>query len=192
MMRLLKRLVMLAGVVTLASSTLDAQGAPKLEFGVDLRVMSSKLDVPQAERVFSIGTPVDVRIGFVRSQPLMLETRFTFTHNGSCDASFTSFAPSLNVHGRLGDGAGLHNQMAPYLTAGLLMQMLRASNDNDSNSQTRYGLTAGAGTRIAWGTVAFRPEVFMARHFEKGELADDDFVPGEFAFGVLFGLSFYR
>ena len=185
---------LLAFAALAAAATAHAQNAPKHEFGIDLVIASVKPtsdDVPSAliPRTLLATTPLDVRIGFLAQGRMMLETRFGFSYVkvGDTDdnegGSALEFTPGLNLMFRLGKGSGLHNQMGPYFTVGGTFDISKSSGEETTKQP---GINVGLGTRIAWGSAAFRPELIFAKVFE----TDDSF--GATVFGVRLGLSFFH
>jgi hypothetical protein len=191
-MRAVRQLIGITAAGMLFAGALEAQ-TPRHEFGIDLGIASAKPD--DGERALVIGTPIDVRVGFVTASPWMLETRFSFEYIGVDEGSALSFVPGVNLLWRLGPGTGLANQMGPYVTVGGSAEYSRFSSDaaDDSESATQFGLNVGIGTRLAWGTAAFRPELFFAKVFESGDIDDDEiFLPAGTAFGLRVGISLWR
>jgi hypothetical protein len=177
----------------IAAMTLAGQAAaqrPTKEFGVDLAITSTGTDEGNSDRLLSIGTPVDVRIGFLTSPRLSIEPRFTLSYQSISDESLMEISPSFNV--LLGLGKEAHR--GPYVMAGALIDLARADfGSGDASSRTQLGFNLGFGTRIGWGdNAAFRPEVFFTKKLEKGDVFDDDYAPATTAFGVRFGISFFH
>ena len=187
-----RKLVGLAAITALSATAVEAQ-MPSHELGIDLGIASTKYDGGDG-RLLRIGTPVDVRVGFVTSSPLMFETRFSLSYTGTDDASLLAFTPGVNVLLRLGEGTGLAKQMGPYLTGGVALEYARFSTDFDdeSESATQFGVNVGVGTRLGWGTAAFRPELFFQQNFESGDELDLDHVPANSTIGVRLGISLWR
>lgn len=160
---------------------------------MDLGVTSTKRDGFDG-RILRIGSPVDVRLGFVTSRPLMLETRFRLGYTRSEDAWGLSLGPSLNLLWRLVHGSGYANQMGPYLTAGAGVEYTRVRGPatNGTQSATQLGVTLGLGSRIGWGTAAFRPELFIHRVFESHTPGDPQHVPASSTVGARLGISLWR
>jgi hypothetical protein len=179
-MRVANRLFGLVAATALIAGAAHAQGAPKLEFGLDAVLAHIKTD--GASGGFGLVTPLDVRIGFVR-QGLMFETRFRLQAQLQDGDHFYALAPSLNAILPIGARSGLHNQMGPYVTGGLGLDLLGSSG---GDSDSRLSLNVGLGTRIQAGAVALRPEAFVL-------IANEgDVLPGSTMFGVRFGLSFWK
>jgi hypothetical protein len=167
-MRVANRLFGLVAATALIAGAAHAQGAPKLEFGLDAVLAHIKTD--GASGGFGLATPLDVRIGFVR-QGLMFETRFRLNAQLQDGDHFYALAPSLNAILPIGARSGLGLD-------------LLGSSGGDSDS--RLSLNVGLGTRIQAGAVALRPEAFVL-------IANEgDVLPGSTMFGVRFGLSFWK
>lgn len=169
----------------MAAPGIAAQGAPKHEFGVDLSMASVKAE-GSSESLFALRTPVDVRIGFVSASAVMLETRFGLAYVSGGGDSQLSFVPGLNALVRLGSGSGPHNLMGAYLTGGASAQMARVSSSGTTNTQTRFAVNVGLGTRIAWGDAAIRPEAFFSQMLKKDNL------PAITSLGLRLGVSFWH
>lgn len=184
-MRAVGRVFIAAAAVAVLAAPAAAQ---RHEFGVDLAIASSKVDVPNADRVLHVLTPVDVRIGMVSGGPLSFETRFSFSYSSTDGASFLGFDPGLNLLYRLGASP----QQGLYLTGGAKVDFERVSDDDDSETDTQFGINLGVGTRMPMGSAALRLEGFYEMLLEKGSLGDDDFAPAQNAFGVRIGLSFWK
>ena len=183
-MRMVTRVsgLVVAGILTASSALAQGMGSAKHEFGVDLTIQSSKVDVDGAKRRLEVVTPVDVRLGFVTSGKLMFETRFNLSYSSSDGTSSLNFDPGINLLWRLGES----HQSGAYLTGGAKVAIARSSNDAGSETETRTGINVGIGTRKQWGMAALRPEVFYSMLMEK------DASPARSAFGVRIGLSFWH
>jgi hypothetical protein len=189
-MHALRKFLALAAVCFAAPAL--AQNNPKHEFGVDFVVGSAKADEDGSPRVLAMTTPFDVRIGFVSRGKLMFEPRFGFSYASVGDTddsegfSALEFTPGLNLLFRLGSGSGLHGQMGAYITVGGGLEIERVSGEGVSETLTQPTVNAGIGARKALGSIAFRPEAFVAKVFEK------DDAPGVTVIGVRLGLSFWN
>ena len=179
----------IAAASVVLAATAQAQ-TPRHEFGVDMGIASIKYD--GEDRFLRVAAPIDVRIGFVAASALSFETRFAFEYLRDDDASEMHLTPGINAIWKLGPGTGLANQMGPYITGGLSLEYFRESFEDESDSATQFGANIGIGTRLGWGSTAFRPELFFHKGFEKGSETDDDFIPGLTAIGVRLGVSFWR
>ena len=184
-MRIARWLSGVCCVTAMTAPGIAAQGAPKHEFGVDLSIASVKAE-GSSESLFSVQTPVDVRIGFASASTVMLETRFGFAYLSGGGDSQMLFTPGLNAILRIGSGSGPHNLMGAYLTGGAAAQVSRVSSSGTSNSETRFAINVGLGTRLAWGDAAIRPEAFFSQLFKK------DNSPAVTSFGLRIGFSFWH
>jgi hypothetical protein len=187
----MRRNTLFAAVVaaTLGAADAEAQKAPTKEFGVDVVLSSTGFDGGES-RVTRFNAPFDVRIGFLNDSPLSIEPRFAFSWAANENQSLLTFTPSLNMLFRISNGVGVNKHMGGYLALGALMDLERYSFEGTLSSEddtaTQFGVTLGAGTRIEWGTAAFRPELFFAKRIEKND------APGSNTFGVRFGISFFQ
>ena len=113
MRRLRGALVAALALVPAMAAAQHSMENPKHELGVDLGVMYSK---PKGgDGVFSIGTPVDVRIGFVSGGKLEIEPRFAFNYaSGGGDNAYV-FTPDINLLFGLGAEG---NKRGPFVTVG--------------------------------------------------------------------------
>jgi len=136
----------------------------------------------------TIGTPVDVRIGWGGSA-LSWETRFGLSYIKPKDGSLFSFTPDLNALWRLG---GAEANKGAYLTGGVGLRLTKFDDGTTSTSDTRVGLNAGIGNRMPMGDAALRTEVFLGYLMKKGSEGDSDYGPSVTSFGVRFGISFWH
>lgn len=181
----------LAATAMVLSKPLVGQQAPTKEFGVDMSVASIGFD-GGGDRILSIDTPVDVRMGFMIQSPVAFETRFGLSFITDGDGSLLRASPALNAVLGMNRTA---RHLGPYFTGGVLMDLAHFSGSGSSETETQLGVNVGVGTRIEWGTSsAFRTELFLTKKFEKGDrdLISSDYVAGSTAFGLRFGLSFFN
>ena len=178
-------------VGVISASSLEAQ-IPSHEFGVDVAIARTDLE-GTGKPVYSVGFPMDVRVGFVTSRSWMLETRFAFRYFANGDVSRLDIGPGLNVLWRLRAGTGMAKQMGPYVTAGASVDLTRISSEGfDTQVTTRPSLNVGVGNRSGWGTAAFRPELFFERNFGAKDPGEFGFTPGFAAIGLRLGVSFWN
>jgi outer membrane protein with beta-barrel domain len=180
----------LKGVLVAALALVPAMAAaqhsmenPKHELGVDLGIMYSK---PKGgDGVFSIGTPVDVRIGFVSGGKLEVEPRFTFNYaSGGGDNAYV-FTPDINLlFGLSADG----NRKGPYFTAGAGVDLTHVSIGGVSASTSQFNFNGGIGTRVPYESGAFRLEAF-ARYLLKNTSKG---LPNTLDIGARIGLSLWH
>jgi hypothetical protein len=181
---MIKKTLLLAAL--LAPSAALAQTAPKYEFGVDAAVAYTKPD--EGDGVFQIAAPLDVRVGFLRPDPLTFEPRFTFNFQSGGGVGSTVFTPTLNVLYQQNKRALVQRGM--YFTAGLGLNIVRFTIDEDvsptgedeSETETEPVINFGVGTRRSITQGGFRPEGFIAYGFDSEALT----------IGARLGLSFWK
>jgi hypothetical protein len=164
-----------------------AQQVPKHEFGVDLAAVYS---IPSCSgcsgHVFTLGTPVDVRVGFLARGPLSFEVRFSGALSSASGggSSFTaiSLGPGLNLLYRL---SGKSERENVYFTAG---GQLEYSKLTGSDASTDFTLDAGLGMRRPWGSAASRAEAFGAYTFKNTKSG----TPAMIHIGLRLGVSFFH
>jgi hypothetical protein len=166
-------------------------GMPTHEFGVDVGLAYSHVGSGCTTDcgTFSVSTPVDVRIGFISSGPMMVEPRFTFaliTGGGT----LIMFDPDVNVLFRMGAGTGMQHLMGPYLTAGVgaHIESLSPSGGGTSTSGAAFAINGGIGTRVSYGSGATRAEAFVKYIFESAKIG----VPATLQVGARLGLSLFH
>jgi hypothetical protein len=169
-----KFVAVLVGLVLAGASVSAAQDAAKREFGVDLGFVYHSPD--GGDSYFTIGTPVDVRVGFVSGEKLTFEPRVAFSYISDVlgDAAYTADL-GLNVtYGMQSNRNGL------YLTAGASTVLIGALGETAST----FGFNGGIGTRSGM----LRAEAFGAYLMEN----TDKGIPADTQFGVRLGLSFWK
>lgn len=169
-----KFVAVLFALALLGTTVSAAQDAAKYEFGVDLGFVYHSPDV--GDSYFTIGTPVDVRVGFISGEKLTFEPRVQFSYISDVggDAFYTSDL-GLNVtYGMQGNRNGL------YLTAGANAILVGALGETAST----FGFNGGIGTRSGM----LRAEAFGAYQMEN----TDKGIPADTQFGVRLGLSFWK
>ena len=159
----------------------------KHEFGVDLGVVYSKPS--GGDGVFQIGTPVDVRIGFVSSGKLEVEPRFTFNYaSGGGDNAYV-FTPDINLLFGLGTEG---NKQGPYVTVGAGVDLTHVKVSTGlgsvSTSTSQFNFNGGIGTRIPYESGAIRLEAFV-RYLLKNTSKN---LPNTLDIGARIGLSLWH
>ncbi len=159
MRRLFTGAAVVAGlaVVPAAGFAQGMGGRPHHEFGVDLALVYQSPS--GGTGVFRVMTPVDVRLGFVSTGRVSLEPRFVLDFATASGSTVYNIGPDLNVLWKLGPGSGPYNLMGPYLTAGAGVNII--SFGSGSTSGATFTLNAGLGSRIRYGSGAFRVEGFV-------------------------------
>jgi len=157
---------------------------PKHELGVDLGVVYSKPS--GGDGVLLIGTPVDVRIGFVSSGKMEIEPRFTFSYASGSGGNAYVFTPDLNLlFGLSAD----NNKKGPYVTVGAGVDLAHAKISGlPGTSASQFNFNGGIGTRIPYESGAFRLEAF-ARYLLKNTSKG---LPNTLDIGARIGLSLWH
>src|SRR6266446_5960839 len=114
-----------------------AAAAPKNEIGVDLGAAYSHYGSGCTTSCsgIGIGTPVDIRWGFMATGLLSFEPRFSFNYISGFGDHALSFNPDVNVLYRMGKSTA---RKGLYLTGGLGLNILSGSSGGVSNSSTQF------------------------------------------------------
>jgi len=159
-----------------------SETGPKNELGVDLAFQYVSYGSNGGSGV-QLAAPVDARVGWLSRSVNMFEARAAVSWDSNLGAIV--FAPGVNVLHALKRGSGTRGLMrAPYVTAGLGLNIVKLG--SGAGTDTQFGLGAGVGKRLPYGSAVFRPEGFMTYAFSSGTL------PSSFAIGVRMGLSFWH
>ena len=182
--------LMVAGAVAPAAAQRAAQrpAAPtaKHEFGMDVGL--AFYDPDGGDSGFKIGTPLDIRVGFVSRGKLMWEPRLVFeldSEGGGSGQSASFIAPGVNALYSMSPG-GHRNGM--FLTGGAGLNLVSGG----GVSGTGLSLNAAVGWRKPYGsTGAFRFEVGIKYDTE---IADGGaiLVPSTLNIGGRVGLSLWH
>ena len=158
--------------------------APKNEFGVDFGLSWVSPDGGDSE--IRVGSPLDLRIGFVSKGRLMWEPRLSFAFDSEGlggDAAY-SFSPQI---------VGLYS-MSPqkhragmYLFGGAGINLVNAGIPAIDGGTT-FSLGAGVGTRKRMGNAAMRFEGGLRFDTEDADAG----MPSQFLVGGRVGLSFWH
>ncbi|MGH9258704.1 MAG: hypothetical protein ACRD08_02225 [Acidimicrobiales bacterium] len=187
MRKLIGSVVLAAALITLpAVAAAQAHGgaAAKHEFGVDLAFVYASPD--GGDGYFNIGTPVDLRVGFVSGEKLTIEPRLTLLYTsdllqgGGGDSGY-DFDLGLNLTYGMSPGG---NKKGLYLTGGAAVELF----DLGGGSDNFITFNGGIGTRAGYGDGAFRPEAFFSYRLENTDAG----VPSEISFGLRLGLSLWH
>ena len=189
----MSKLIRLAGMTTMlwsapaiaaAQHDMSSMGhQAKHEVGVDLGVVYSKPS--GSDGVISIGTPVDVRLGFVSSGKLEVEPRFTFLYASGGGNNAYTFTPDINF--LFGLGAD-NNKKGPYFTVGAGVDLAHASIGGVSGSTSQFNFNGGLGTRVPYESGAFRLEAFARYHLKNTSKG----LPNQLDIGARIGLSLWH
>ena len=156
--------------------------AAQHEVGVDIAGMYQRFSLAgQSTNNILIGTPVDVRLGFVSGAKATLEPRIVFVFHSkgnSAGGAAYEFDPTLNFTWGFES-----NKKGGYLTVGGALRMA-----HDTSTQTQFGFNGGVGTRIPYEAGAIRLEAFGAYFLKKAA----DGIPNELDIGVRIGLSLWH
>lgn len=185
MRRIIVALVV-AAMLSAAGSALSAQNAKsaaKHEFGADISFAYQKPS--GGDGVFTIGTPVDLRVGFIAGDKLVVEPRLSFLFASGSGATAFAFTPlDLNLLWALGES----NQQGPYFTVGGGMNYAHFSSGGNSASTSQFSVNGGIGTRAPAGSAAVRLEAFVRYLFEHAS----DGLPKQVQFGARIGMSLWN
>jgi hypothetical protein len=174
-----------------------ASSGPKNEIGVDLGAAYSHIGSGCTADCggLGIGTPIDIRWGFMARGPLSFEPRFSLNYVsglGSPDHDLT-FNPDLNVIYRMGRSTA---RRGLYLTGGLGLAINNFSTTTGtgnnqtttSTTATQLSLNAGVGKRIPMESNAWRVEGFLRYNLENSGKG----LPSRLDIGARVGMSFWR
>ena len=157
--------------------------AAKHEFGIDLGFAWVSPDVGNSR--IRVGTPLDVRIGFVSRGRLMWEPRLglAFDSEGLGDAAYT-FTPQIVA---LYSMTPRRHRAGWYAFGGAGLNLVSIGLPA-AQAGTTFSIGGGVGTRKRVGSAAVR--------FEGGLRFDTDDsgagMPSQFSLGVRTGLSFWN
>src|SRR2546425_49665 len=165
-----------------------AAAGPKNEIGVDLGAAYNHTGsgCTTSCGTFGIGTPVDIRWGFLANGPLSFEPRFTFNYfTAGSSGHLLAFDPDVNVLYRMGSSTA---RKGTFLTGGLGFRIINSGGGGSpSSTDTQLSLNAGVGTRIPMESNAWRVEGFLRYNFEHAGS-----FPSSYDIGVRLGMSFWR
>lgn len=179
--------IFLATTLTLVPAVAEAQHSmdnPQHELGVDVAIVYSKPS--GGDGIIAIGTPVDVRLGFVTSGMLEVEPRFSFNFASGGGNNAYSFTPDINLlFGLSAD----KNKKGPYVTVGAGVDLTHIKISGlGSNSASQFSFNGGIGTRIPYESGAFRLEAFARYHLKNTSKG----LPNTLDFGARIGLSLWH
>ncbi|HWZ29284.1 MAG TPA: hypothetical protein VNX15_12015 [Gemmatimonadales bacterium] len=191
MRRAFGRALVVAGL-SLAPALAVAQhggmAMPAHEFGADLTLYYGNYSLNGVSQShFVIGTPVDLRLGFVTSKTLVVEPRIGLSYDSKSLAaggnSLLVLAPDLNFLFNMGSGT---YKQGMYLTAGAGLNLLSVG--GGGGSVTQFSLNGGIGTRVPYESGAIRLEAFVRNTFKNASKG----APNELAIGARVGLSLWH
>ncbi len=156
-----------------------ATGGAKHEFGVDIGIAYVKPE--NVDGGIVIGTPVDLRLGFVSRSKVMWEPRVSLAFSTVGGETVYLFTPGVNVLYSMTPG-GHRNGM--YLTGGAGLSM----GDLTLGSATALSLNGAIGWRKPWGGAAWRYELGIQYDGEALELLQ----PSTISIGGRIGVSLWK
>ncbi|MGH2669615.1 MAG: hypothetical protein ACRDH5_10980 [bacterium] len=161
-----------------------AAGGARHEFGVDAGL--AYYDPDGGEAGIRLGTPLDVRVGFVSAKKLQWEGRliFDFDSKGAGTEGTHFISPGVNAVYAMNRAT---NRSGMFLTGGAALNLV----DGGASSGTGFSLNGAVGWRKPYGNAALRYE-FGIRY--DGEISDGPavLVPKTLSIGARFGLSFWH
>ncbi len=187
-MRTLIGQVVLALGLSVAPSVTAAQDAmekAKHEFGADIAVLYEHQSGIVGTNQVLVGTPVDLRLGFIAGAKLVVEPRIVLSYHsqggvdsvGNAIAAYV-FTPDLNVLWALGD-----NKRGPYLTGGTGVDLEKRT----EKSTSQFSINVGVGTRAPYESGAIRVETF-GRYAFRNKTGS----PGTLDIGARIGVSLWH
>lgn len=167
-----------------ARSAAATAPAPKNEFGVDLGLAWVSPDGGDSR--LQIGSPLDLRVGFVSKGRLMWEPRLSlaFDSEGLAGDAAYSFAPQLVA---LYSMTPQRHRAGWYLFGGAGLNFVSAGIPT-VDAATTFALGAGLGTRKRLGSAALRFEGGLRYSTEDTDAG----MPSQFTVGARVGLSFWH
>jgi len=164
-----------------------AASGPKNEIGVDLGAAYSHIGsgCPTDCSGFGIGTPVDIRWGFMSNGPMSFEPRFSLSYISGFGGHDLFFNPDLNVLYRMKRST---TRRGMYLTGGLGLSINNSATGGPSTTATQFSLNGGVGKRIPMESNAWRVEGFLRYSFENSGKN----LPSRLDIGARLGMSFWR
>jgi len=188
MRRMIGSAVIAAGL-TLAPALVAAQHSmsmPAHELGVDFTLFYSHQSLSGVSlNHFIFGTPVDLRLGFVSGQKLVIEPRIgiAFDSKGTGTSSSYQILPDVNALFNLGSGT---YKQGMYLTVGAGLNLTH--NVLVAGSASQFSVNGGIGTRMPWESGAMRLEAFVRNTFKNTSKG----LPSALDIGARVGLSLWH
>ena len=193
MHKLVGRAALLAGLAVAPTVALAQHAGmeAKHEFGADIGGVYAKPS--GGNGVVVIATPVDLRVGFMAGDKLVIEPRISFGYNSKGGIDFTTlqtvatyrFIPDVNAL-----WAFQSNKKGPYLTvgAGVDIDHTNVPPSGAIGTASQFGVNGGLGTRVPYESGAIRLEAF-GRYFFKNTSKGR---PNQFQVGARIGLSLWH
>jgi len=173
--------------LALAQRTRAAASGAKNEIGIDLGAAYSHLGSGCTASCggIGIGTPIDIRWGFMANGQLSFEPRFSLNYISGFGGHDLSFNPDLNVIYRMAKSTP---RKGMYLTGGLGLAIDNSASGGPSTTATQLSLNGGVGKRIPVESNAWRVEGFLRYNFENAGKG----LPSRVDIGARLGMSFWR
>lgn len=180
----------LIGTFGMAPAAAAAQHAmqAKHELGVDIAAAYEHQSLGSlSDNQFVAITPVDVRIGFMAGEKLVVEPRLVFAYRskGSINTSTFSttssyvFTPDLNILLAFQD-----NKKGGYVTLGAGVDLEKLT----QTSTGQFTINGGVGTRVPYESGAVRLEAFGRYAFKN----ESNGLPNTLDIGARIGLSLWH
>lgn len=161
-----------------------AAGGAKHEFGVDLGIAYYDPDVSDAG--IRIGTPLDVRVGFVSTSKLQWEGRLLFDYDSKGTGTEAAYLISPGVNALYAMNRATSRQ-GMYLTGGANLNLVKFG----ATSATGFALNGAVGWRKPYGGAAWRYELGIRYDFEATD-GGTVVLEKTLSIGARIGISFWH
>jgi hypothetical protein len=161
-----------------------ATGGAKHEFGVDLGI--AYYDPDGGESGIRIGTPLDVRVGFVSAKKLQWEGRLILDYDSKGAGTEASYviSPGVNAVYAMNRAS---NRNGMYLTGGAALNLVKFG----PTSATGFSLNGAVGWRKPFGGAAWRYEFGIKYDLEASDGAVV-VIPKTLSIGARVGISLWH
>jgi hypothetical protein len=158
--------------------------SPSHEFGADIALgFLSQSNAGASQSGLFIGTPVDLRVGFMSHSNMNFEMRTTLQLSTAGSTSY-SFDPGVNVLFKMGQGTMTHNT---YWTVGADANLVNTG-AAANNTGVVPAINGGIGIRRPWGSAAWRLEGGVRYQFKNTNVSNFS----EIQIGVRAGVSLWH
>lgn len=161
-----------------------AAGGARHEFGVDAGI--AYYDPDGGETGIRIGTPLDVRVGFVSANKLQWEGRLLFDYDSKGAGTEAAYQISPGVNGVYAMNRAT-NRNGMYLTGGAGLNLVKFG----ATSATGFSLNGAVGWRKPYGGAAWRYEFGIKYDLEASDGALV-VIPKTISIGARVGISFWH
>ncbi len=176
--------VLLSLPVLASAQRRAAAGGAKHEFGVDVGI--AYYDPDGGETGIRIGTPLDVRVGFVSAKELQWEGRLLFDYDSKGAGTEASYIISPGVNGVYAMKRAT-NRNGMYLTGGAGLNLVKFG----ATSATGFSLNGAVGWRKPYGGAAWRYELGIKYDLEASDGAAV-VIPKTLSIGARIGISLWH